>query len=453
MRAKLGLVTIVLVASCSSRSGQEATLDPLGGAAGMFSTAGTGGSGVGSAGDGGAGGGGSAGTPSAAGSAGTGGGVQPASPVTIVVSAGDFDRDHSIVTFPLAGLEATAYALVDEQGGSVPLQVSSDGTATFILPLLAQGTEQRFTLEPLEAALAPGADAVDGDDQVTLRVGELDLLRFRKEGVLPQGVAPIYRRGGYIHPLYSPTGAIVTDDYHPSHVWHHGIWSAWTRSEYDGYSIDFWNMGDGQGKVDFEALAGVWQGAVHAGFEADLVHVNLLAPEPETVLEERWKVTAYKTHDAALPYFVFDLESTQAAATAVPVLLEEYIYGGFGIRGSAEWLDGSKVNFLTSEGLDRSNGDDTNGRWLYLGGELADGVAGFAVLGHPRNFRAPQPFRIHPDEPYASLSPVKEGAFSIEPGTPYVTRFRIVSFDGPPDAALLDALWNDYATPPSVSTE
>lgn len=165
------------------------------------------------------------------------------------------------------------------------------------------------------------------------------------------------------------------------------------------------------------------------------------------------KVTAYKTHDGAAPYLIFDLESVQKTATAMPVGLDQYIYGGFGIRGAEEWLDKSKITFLTSEGLGRSNGDATTGRWVFIGGTVSGSPAGYAVLGHPQNFRAPQPLRIHPDEPYASISPPKAGPFSIDPGRDYVTRLGIVSIDGPPVAALFDALWADYATPPTVRAE
>jgi hypothetical protein len=370
---------------------------------------------------------------------------------TITVKAGAFDRHRSIVTLPLADAAGKSWVLEDAEGASLPLQVASDGTATFVLPELLAGQERSYTIAATAAEPAAGASSARGPSDVTLKIGAATVLRFQAQGELPVGVEAVYLRGGYIHPLFSPAGVMVTDDYPPSHVHHHGIWSAWTRSQFNGHAIDFWNMADAQGKVDFEALGEVWQGPVHAGFEADLAHIDLLGEGPVTALSERWRVTAYKTHEAAAPYFTFDLDSVQKAATAMPVLLDEYIYGGFGIRGAGEWLDKAKVQFLTSEGFDRLAGDNTSGRWVYIGGTVAGSPAGYAVLGHPQNFRAPQPLRLHPDEPYASIAPPKAGAFSIEPGTDYVTRFRIISLDGPPDADLLDALWDDYATPPEVS--
>ena len=45
------------------------------------------------------------------------------------------------------------------------------------------------------------------------------------------------------------------------------------------------------------------------------------------------------------------------------------------------------------------------------------------------------------------IAPSQDGDWSIEPGKPYVSRYRLVTVDGPADAALFEMLWNDYATP------
>jgi hypothetical protein len=108
------------------------------------------------------------------------------------------------------------------------------------------------------------------------------------------------------------------------------------------------------------------------------------------------------------------------------------------------------VTFLTSEGKDRIAGDDTRARWCAIFGKVDRVVAGIAGFGHPDNFRAPQPLRIHPDDPYFNFSPSKLGDWRIDPGKPYVSRYRFVAFDGPADRAELDRLWNDYANPPKV---
>jgi hypothetical protein len=59
--------------------------------------------------------------------------------------------------------------------------------------------------------------------------------------------------------------------------------------------------------------------------------------------------------------------------------------------------------------------------------------------------------RLNPTDPIMSFAPAAAGQFSIDPGTPYNTRFRFVVSDGPADPALLGRIWSDYATPPTVT--
>ena len=365
----------------------------------------------------------------------------------IVVSAGMFDRTNAIVSFAFPAGAGKSLVLHDAQGSQLPLQVDKSGNATFILPTLRAGMQATFDV--VESPQPAAITAVKEADGIRLTIGSTTLFRYQMQGKLPPGIDAVYLRGGYIHPLYTPAGIQVTDDYPPDHRHHHGIWGAWTKTMFNGHTIDFWIMGERTAKVDFESLEGTWDGPVHAGLRAHHVYVDLAGAQPTTALREVWVVTAYKTHQGAAPYFIFDVDSVQETATNMPVVFEQYLYGGFAIRGAAEWR--TQATFLTSEGKDRISGDGTNARWCYIGGLVNAKQAGYAVLGHPTNFRAPQPLRIHPDNPYATFSPVKDSGFSIVPGMPYRTRLRFVATDGPPDKALLDRMWNDFATPPAVS--
>jgi hypothetical protein len=278
-----------------------------------------------------------------------------------------------------------------------------------------------------------------------------------REALPRADIKPEFKRAGYIHPVYSPSGKMVTDDYPSNHVHHHGIWTPWTKTKFQGRSPDFWNMGAKTGAEDFVALDRTWSGQVHGGFAARLRMVDLSAPSPVNVLNETWQVTAYLVRAPAsiAPVHMFDLVVTQECATSDPLVLPKYHYGGFGFRGADAWNGpGEAALFLTSEGeTSRVKGNDTRGRWCYLGGKLDGAVSGTAILGHPGNFRAPQPMRLHPNMPYMSFVPQQLGDFAIEPGKPYVARFRFVVTDGAPDGARIDAFWNAYAEPARVTVE
>ena len=60
---------------------------------------------------------------------------------------------------------------------------------------------------------------------------------------------------------------------------------------------------------------------------------------------------------------------------------------------------------------------------------------------------------LHPAEPFFCYAPSQLGDWEIAPGKPYVSRYRFIVSDGPPDKAELERLWNDYAQPPIVTLD
>ena len=59
--------------------------------------------------------------------------------------------------------------------------------------------------------------------------------------------------------------------------------------------------------------------------------------------------------------------------------------------------------------------------------------------------------RLHPSEPFFCFAPSQEGDWSIQPGDAYVSRYRFIVVDGPPDKARFDGYWMEYAMPPKIS--
>jgi hypothetical protein len=206
--------------------------------------------------------------------------------------------------------------------------------------------------------------------------------------------------------------------------------------------------------VDVTALDEAWSGEVHAGVRARHHYTDVSAPTPTIALREEWVTRVFAVgRGRARPYFLFDVDLSQTAATADPLILDEYRYGGIGLRGPKESRDLSNAFFLTSEGKDRKEGDTSRGRWCHIGSRVEGELAGLAILGHPSNFRAPEPMRINPTDPFFCYAPPQLGRFEIRPGTPYTARYRFIVADGGPDPAELDRIWNDYADPPRVTVK
>lgn len=373
----------------------------------------------------------------------------------ITVSAGSHDRRESVVSFALpANLRDASYALRDESGDVIQLQIDSRRQATFVLTALKAGATKAYQLIPakLSPKAAGGVELIKHDNGLNLTIAGRQVFSFvGKPVALPsKDIKPVFLRGGYIHPIYSPSGRLVTDDYPPDHYHHHGIWFAWTKTQFEGGHPDFWNVGSGTGRVDFMGVDATWSGPVHAGFTSRQSYVALTGAAPQRALNEGWEVRTYNVGQGGSRYFMFDIVATQECATSSPLILEEYRYGGMGFRGHRDWKDKSKVSFLTSEGKTRENGNSTRGRWCHISGPVDGQLVGIAFLDHPSNLRAPQPMRLNPDDPFFNYAPSQLGKFEIKPGERFILRYRYVVSDGAANVVELDRLWNDYAHPPEV---
>ncbi len=372
---------------------------------------------------------------------------------SLTVSAGDLDRSESIVSFYLPEVTAPGiYRMESEAGQLVDVQVDEDHRGWFILDQLSAGESRTYQLNPEPVTLSGGVSISIGSDLTTFQADGQDVLGYyHGYNSPPEELDERYRRGGYIHPVTSPGGVVLTNHLNPDqHPHHSGIWSAWTNTQFQGRTPDFWNVHANTGRVDqADSLEHAWEGPVHAGLTARHHFVDLSASVPVIALNEEWQIRVYPSVGGG-NFRLFDLKVTQTANTAQPLFLPEYRYGGVGFRGHVDWDDPDNATFLTSEGLGR-DGHGTRVRWTHIGGHSDGELAGIAILGHPGNYRHPQTVRIHPNEPFFFFFFTQLGDMIIEPGSPYVVHYRYITYDGEPDAELIDQMWQDYAYPVGVT--
>lgn len=370
------------------------------------------------------------------------------------MDAGASDRSGLIMAMDLPEGWQDARMMISSPNGrqAIPSQVMA-GVSPRIYWRLPDSfpaeTRTRYTLRAgaSETTVHERVRLVDTGSSLQARVGGKAMFHYRKETVdPPAGVSLVQARNAYIHPVRSPSGAIVTGDFEPNGPHQRGIWNAWTRTEFRERAPDFWNLQENSGAIRFQSASSVRSGSIVGGFQVAHEHVDLSAREgPEPVILETWSVVVFP-YDS---FFVFEIDSLQRTASPRPLNLPEYHYGGMAYRGRMAWaLEGA--HFLTSEGLAKEEADGSRARWCAAWGGGEQGDSGMAILGHPDNFRFPQPLRIHTGYPYFAFVPQRMGSMAIQPGSPYRSRFRFVVFDGPADAELLERLWGDFADPAAI---
>lgn len=300
-------------------------------------------------------------------------------------------------------------------------------------------------------------------EQVTsLNIDGLPVLNYHHADVFPpEGIDPVYRRSAFIHPLYSPGGAILTRIQPPDHYHHYGIWSPWTSTTInDTIKVDFWNLAQGQGRVQFGGYLGAEQGAVYSALKVRQEHVayvGMPAGEELLALNEVWDVRVWNTGRDDV--HIVDLTTTLNSPLNDGILLNAYRYGGgIGFRATELWgRDNSKV--LTSEGKTRDDVDATRARWCMIEGEtdVEEGSSGTIFLSHPSNRMHPEPMRMWPSNMvqgkgniFFEFTPIRHKEWKIDPHQSYTLQYRIIVYDGQMTADEAEEYWKAFSKAPAI---
>jgi hypothetical protein len=303
-------------------------------------------------------------------------------------------------------------------------------------------TSERLKGWVFAAAFLAGA-RLFGDDvraaheagRVIFRDGTRELGVYQAESLpVPSGVDVIQRRGGYLHPLRTPAGHVVTGDFPADHRHHHGVWFAWTKAVWAGRPTDFWNVGSGLGGVEGGEVRRVWNEAGAGCLKVGHRAVDYSSGVREVVLEEEWEVRFGTGRSGDRKFNRVDVTVGQRVVGKGPLVLPEYHYGGFAFRGVDAWSGAEGMQVRASGGVTGRGETEGGGRvWVAVTGAVGEGGrerASVVVMGHPTNFRYPEPVRMHPKDPYFCFAPQRAGAFALEPEKPHAVSYRLVIVDG-----------------------
>lgn len=267
------------------------------------------------------------------------------------------------------------------------------------------------------------------------------LFSYNYAMVYPEGRDTVYKRSGFIHPLKTLGGEVLTNSSPADHPHHLGLWYAWTKTTFEGKEIDFWNLIKRQGTVRFQKFGHITE----SGFTASLDHVVYPdSPKEKVAMKEELEIKIGKT---TLPGYYIDYNTAIRMAGASPITMEKYRYGGICIRTRPDWND-QKAEMLTSEGITRDRADGSRARWCYFQGKAGDENACILIISRPTNLNHPEPLRVwdktvNPpaEDVMWNFSPTKQQPFTLEPGKVLKLSYRIYIFDKKIDAAIAEKLY------------
>ncbi len=301
------------------------------------------------------------------------------------------------------------------------------------------------------------ATLVQAELKVEEREGTIVLLDRKNEFLTyhksevdpPEGVDPIYRRSGFIHPVRTPEGREVTG-IHPSDHYHHlGLWHAWVKTYYNGEEIDFWNLKKGVGRVRYAGTIELISEKGEVGFVVKQEHVAYLgeAKKETVILEETFHLVARKVGDA----YEIDYVTEQKHVGEHELELPAYRYGGPIAYRAPHYWDKTNSDYLSSEGKTRIDGHETRSRWCAFTGPSKDGedAISLTILSHEQNHDAPQRMRVWPPKSnngaiFFNYVPIQERPWAIQPGVTSLMKYRLVVRDAPADPKDLNPRWERF---------
>jgi len=135
-------------------------------------------------------------------------------------------------TFLRTPIEVKDGAALLPAGLGLGVEVDEERVAS-ARPRQARSASRRFTIEDVQGSA------------LRLSEGGAPVLVYNYGMQLKEGVPERYRRSSYVHPLYTPGGTIITDDFPADHYHHRGLSWMWPRVIAGGQTYNLWEITEG----------------------------------------------------------------------------------------------------------------------------------------------------------------------------------------------------------------
>ncbi|HEY3443862.1 MAG TPA: DUF6807 family protein [Paludibaculum sp.] len=234
--------------------------------------------------------------------------------------------------------------------------------------------------------------------------------------ILPEGVKEEFRRSSYIHPVYSPDGTVLTDDFPKDHLHHRGICWSWPIVKFAGATYDVW------------AVQGMHQRFVRWKTRRVSADSAVLAVENGWFVGERKAVketVELTVQRAAGGRRSFTVKLTIEAVDAPVELAGREIkgYGGFGVRFAPR----TGTVLRTDAGVEPKDSDMVKHPWAELEGVFAGRRAGMRVTDAAANPEFPNGWCLR-HYGYVAANYPGLNSITLTPDKPLVLRYQVTVF-------------------------
>lgn len=238
----------------------------------------------------------------------------------------------------------------------------------------------------------------------------------------PEGVDARYRRAGYIHPLYSVDGDVLTQDFPSDHYHHRGVFWTWPECTVGDRRIDVWALDGARPQPQNVEIVRVdAQGA-------ELVFDAYWAFDDSPTVPQVGERVAITVHPAQGGNRSIDFHITMSNPTQETVTFLGAANKGYG--GLCFRPDSARkpMHFTADSGPVEEDQLSFDTPWADVSFRLdpeAPPQAGVAVFQHPANPGYPHPGWIFRHYSFLGASWPHEETHALAPGESFELRYRM----------------------------
>jgi hypothetical protein len=264
----------------------------------------------------------------------------------------------------------------------------------------------------MAAGFTPGFTIEETGGRLYVRHNGRPVLSYAYGTQLPAGIPERYARSCYIHPVWSPSVVIVTDDFPADHYHHRGIGWMWPRIQVKGQMHSTWEP-RGRMRQEFVKWIAREAGAAQARIEVE----NAWKLDGRAVVREIIAITV-------LPEGRFDV-ALSFEALEEPVTIQGTLdagkgYGGLGCRFAPR----AATVIRTDKGIEQKDTDMQPHPWAELEGQFLAQPARLRIEDDPVNPGYPNGWCLRN---YGFLGVNFPGLkpHVLEPGRPRTLKYRV----------------------------
>lgn len=283
---------------------------------------------------------------------------------------------------------------------------------------------------------APQMTFIEDEEKGTLTVrdGKADVLTYRYGDQLKEGIEPKQTRSCYIHPLFSPDGKVLTEDFPEDHLHHHGIFWTWPVVKTRGQDTQTWHP------ANLRQYFQRWLKREVDENGATLMVENAWKLDGEEVVAR--EVVTLQIYPISGGGRAIDLELMLEAIGGTLTLQgtsdQNKGYGGFSLRG-APMFKGAAMT--TDQGPLEKDSTNVPFRWA----DISTQELGVAVFVSPEHIGFPTTWLIRNsyagfvNASWPGLKPA-----TLQPGKPVTLRYRIYIHPGDATAGRISQAYERY---------